>query len=495
MHRYSRPGAAWLLAALVFCLAAGRPGAQEKQRLNVLFIAVDDLRPQLGCYGDRVVKSPNIDRLAGRGTVFTHAYCQQAVCSPSRSSLMTGRRPDSTRVYDLETHFRAALPDVVTAAQLFKQNGYHTQAFGKIYHPGYDDAPSWSVPGSGPKMPRFGPEGQALLRKLRMEAMDGKPDQQQRLSRIRGLPWEAPDVADNALVDGNLADQAIQALGQVKDKPFFLAVGFALPHLPFVSPKKYWDLYSPDQIRLADNPHAPKDAPAYALHNSGELRAYYGIPRTGPLTEEQSRKMVHGYYAAISYMDAQVGRLLDELERQGLKDKTLVVLWGDHGWQLGEHGLWCKHTNYETSTWAPLIMSAPGQRAPGKKAGGLVEFVDLYPTLAESCGLAPPPGLEGVSFRKLLDEPEREWKKAAFSQYPRQVPGVGRVMGYSVRTSRYRLVEWSNPDRNFREYELYDHRNDPNENVNVAKLPEYAAAVEELSALIKNGWKAALPPR
>jgi arylsulfatase A-like enzyme len=324
--------------------------------------------------------------------------------------------------------------------------------------------------------------------------MDGKPNQQQRVSRVRGLPWEAPEVADNELVDGNLADQAVQALGQIKDKPFFLALGFANPHLPFVAPKRYWDLYKPEQIRLADNPDAPKDSPAYAVTNFGELRAYHGIPKDGPLTEEQARKMIHGYYAAVSYMDAQVGRLLDELDRLGLKENTLVVLWGDHGWQLGEHGLWCKHTNYETSTRVPLVMAVPGQKAPGRKSGGLVEFVDIYPTLAESCGLPLPEGLEGTSFRKLLDEPDRTWKKAAFSQYPRQVPGTGRVMGYSVRTQRYHLVEWSNPGKTFLEYELYDHQNDPNENVNVAKRPEYAAAVEELSGLLKGGWKAALPP-
>jgi arylsulfatase A-like enzyme len=421
--------------------------------------------------------------------VFERAYCQQAVCSPSRTSLMTGRRPDTTKVYDLVTHFRTHIPDVVTLPQHFKNHGYHAQAFGKIYHGGYDDPPSWSVPHTPGGGRNFGPEGRVLMARLRQEVRTAGGDP----ARLRGLPWEAPDVPDGELNDGALADRAIRALNEIKDRPFFLAVGFHKPHLPFVAPKKYWDLYSDADIRLAENAFAPKDAPPYALHNSGELRQYHGIPSNGPLTKEQARKMVHGYYAAISFMDAQLGRVLDELDRLGLREKTVVVLWGDHGWQLGEHGIWCKHTNYETSVHSPLIVSVPGQRTAGRRTPALVEFVDIYPSLAELCGLPLPEGLEGTSFAPLLRNPGRRWKKAAFSQYPRSIPGHGRAMGYTVRTDRYRLVEWRALSGDFREYELYDHWIDPQENVNLAKQAEYADTVNEVSEMLEAGWRAARP--
>lgn len=472
-----------LLLALASLMAFG--SGQDPDRLNVLFIAVDDLRPTLGCAGDPVVKSPNLDALAARGMYFNRAYCQQAVCSPSRSSLLTGRRPDSTKVYDLVTHFRTALPDVVTLPQLFKQNGYQVQSFGKIFHPGADDPPSWTAPHRESKVPGFGPEGLALLRKLIEEAPAGGKD------RVRGLPWEAPDVADDALTDGATATMSLEAMEAVKDKPFFLAVGFLKPHLPFVAPKKYWDLYAEASFKLASNPAPPRDAPTYAATTWGELRAYHGIPPTGPLPDDQARKLIHGYHASISYMDAQVGRLLQGLDRLGLREKTVVVLWGDHGWQLGEHGFWCKHTNYEVATRAPLIVSAPGMKAAGKTCDALVEFVDVYPFLAERCGLTPPPGLEGTSFGPLLDRPDAPWKKGALSQYPRGIPGHGKAMGYALRTPRYRLVEWRAKD--YVEHELYDLETDPGENVNLAKKPEHADRVRELSALLAGGWKGLRP--
>ncbi|MBI4663855.1 MAG: sulfatase [Verrucomicrobia bacterium] len=477
---------------LLLLLTLSLAGAQI-QKPNVLFIAVDDLRPELGCYGHPVVKSPNIDRLATRGLVFNRAYCQQAVCSPSRSSLLTGRRPDSTKVYDLVTHFRTALPDVVTLPQFFKQHGYHAQGFSKIYHGGYDDPPSWSVPHWTPRKPGWGPEGLAIQNRAIKEAkaagkLPAKPQ-----NRPRGPAWEAASVGDSDLPDGATADKAIECLRELKDKPFFLAVGFLKPHLPFVAPKKYWELYSDKDIRLADNPFPPKDAPVYALHNFGEVRAYHGIPAKGPLTEEQTREMVHGYWASVSYMDAQVGRVLEELDRLGLREKTVVILWGDHGWFLGEHGLWCKHANYEDAARAALIVAAPGQKAPGQKTKALVEFVDIYPTLAELCGLPKPDGVEGTSFAPLLSNPNRTWKKAAFSQYPRNIPGVGQCMGYSIRTDHYRFVEWAVPKKNFVEYELYDHLADPKENVNLAKQAQHAETVKELAAMLKSGWQAALP--
>lgn len=459
-------------------------------KLNVLFIAVDDLRPELGCYGKAIIKSPNIDRLAARGLQFNRAYCQQAVCSPSRTSLLTGRRPDTTKVYDLIKHFRTELPDVVTLPQLFKLNGYHSQGLSKIYHGSLDDTASWSVPHWVPGGPNYGPAGQ----KMHQERVAKAKKQAQPAVKIKGPPWEAPDVSDNGLADGKTADKALELLHELKDKPFFLAVGFLKPHLPFVAPKKYWDLYTEKELKLAPNPLAPKDCPPYAPHEWGELRAYVGMPSQGPLTDEQARTMIHGYYAAVSYTDAQVGKLLDELDRLKLRDKTIVILWGDHGWQLGEHGQWCKHTNFEEATHAPLIISVPGQKNAGKKTDALVEFVDIYPTLVELCGLPMPDGLEGASFKPLLDDPSRPWKKAALSQYPRNIPGQGKGMGHTLRTDRYRLTEWAVPGKDFRAYEFYDYQSDPQGNENLANKPAFAGKVKELAELLHGGWRAALPP-
>jgi arylsulfatase A-like enzyme len=427
-----------VVLVLVPVFASVTLAAEQSEGLNVLFIASDDMRPELGCYGAKHIHSPNLDRLAARGTTFLHAYCQQAVCSPSRSSLMTGLRPDTIRIWDLSTHFRDNVPDVVTVSQHFKNHGYHAERLGKIYHTGHgnrDDAVSWSRSTKHPSAPRYGPEGSAHLRRLLTAAKAQGIDLKDNRRRPRGLPWEAPEVADNRLTDGMIADNAIRLLKELKDGPFFLAVGFLNPHLPFVAPKKYWDLYDPDSIRLANNPFAPQGAPSFAMTNWGELRKYYGIPAEGPLSDEQAQWMIHGYYAAISYVDAQVGRLLDALERLQLADKTIVVFWGDHGWKLGEHGGWCKHTNFELDVRVPLLISAPQQKRPGSTTHALVEFVDIYPTLCDLAGLPKPEALEGWSTAPLMDDPELPWKTAAFSQYPRSTDGK-RLMGYSMRTDR-----------------------------------------------------------
>jgi iduronate 2-sulfatase len=449
---------------------------------NVLFIAVDDLRPELGCYGRDHIKSPNIDRIASRGMTFNRAYCQQAVCSPSRSSLLTGTRPDTTKVWDLVTHFRVALPNVVALPQHFKENGYFVQGLGKIYHPGFDDERSWSTPWQTPKAPNY-----ALVRTPEVKDED-KP-----AKRKAGPAFESADVADNFFRDGMVAEQAAATLRELgkKSEPFFFAVGFARPHLPFVAPKKYWDLYDPAKIQLAPNPYHPKDAPEYALPNSSELRNYLGIPAEGPIPDNLARQLKHGYYAAVSYMDAQVGKVLNELDRLGLRKNTIVVLWGDHGWKLGEHGEWCKHTNVENDTNAPLLLSVPGMKHAGAHTDALVEFVDVYPTLAELAGLPLPGHLEGTSFKPLLDDPKRRWKPAAFSQYPR-----GPRMGYSMRTDRYRFTVWVGRADHSRidAIELYDHRGDPQENVNIAKLPENAELVKRLMEQWRRGWQGAKPP-
>jgi arylsulfatase A-like enzyme len=449
--------------------------AAPKKRPNVLFFAVDDLRPELGCYGVAGIKSPNIDRLARRGMVFERAYCQQAVCSPSRTSLMTGARPDSTKVWDLVTHFRKAMPEVVTLTQHFKQNGYFVQGMGKIFHPGYDDERSWSVAWQTSKAPAYaGGKGPG-------EKDEDKPKQK------GGPAYEAGEVADDFYKDGQVANLAVQTLRELKSKkePFFLAVGFAKPHLPFVSPKRYWDMYDAAKIPMAANPYRPKDAPEFALTNSGELRNYPGMPREGAIPPELARTLKHGYYAAVSYMDAQVGKVLDELDRQGLSENTVIVLWGDHGWKLGEHGEWCKHSNVENDTNAPLLMAAPGMKAAGKHSRALVEFVDIFPTLAELAGLPLPAHLEGTSFKPLLDNPARAWKKAAFSQYPRGQ----KLMGYSMRTERYRFTVWvgRNDHSRIEAVELYDHHTDPQENTNIAK--QQPKLVGELMEQWRAGWQ------
>lgn len=482
-----------MLAAIGLGLTAATAFGQQKERRNVLFIAVDDLRPELGCYGHPLVKSPNIDRLAQGGLLFTRAYCQQAVCNPSRASLLTGLRPETLKVLDLPTHFRDVYPDALTIPQHFKSQGYFTQRFGKIFHVGHgnrDDALSWSVRAPRVSVPAADrPADVANAAAPVAAAASGRNAS----LHANDLPYESRDVADNALPDGVIADQAIEALQQAKDRPFFLAVGFHKPHLPFVAPKKYWDLYHPDQIRLAANPHHPQDAPAYANNDAGELRNYKGMPKKGAIPDDEARRLIHGYYACVSYTDAQIGRVLAELDKLGLREKTIVILWGDHGWQLGEHATWCKHTAWETATWAPLIISVPGQKTAGTRTNALVEFVDVFPSLVDLCGLPMPPGLEGLSFKPLIEDPQREWKTAAFSVWPKKIPGQGDGFGRALRTDRYRLVEWSVPGKEFTEYELYDHQTDPQENESLAKKPEHRQLVEALARQLHAGWQAALP--
>lgn len=489
-----------VVIALLSAIAAPLGAGEFAKKRNVLFIAVDDLKPAIAAAGDRYAKTPNIDALAQRGTVFTRAYCQQAVCSPSRSSLLTGRRPDSTKVYDLVTHFRKALPDVVTLPQYFQSHGYYAHGVGKIYHGGYDDPPSWSVPWEGTKGKSYGPEGLSIQAKAKANEKANEKSKSKNQDKARGPAFEAPEVDDATLNDGWTAERAIAILKEraVGDKPFFLAVGFVKPHLPFVAPKKYWDLYDPDRLPVVpQDATAPKDAPAFAATSWGELRAYEGIPKTGEVPRETAARLIHGYYAAVSYMDAQLGRVLGALRDHGLDDNTVVILWGDHGWHLGDHGMWCKHTNYEQATRAALVMSVPGQKAVGRTCERLVEFVDIYPTLADVCGLPQPLGVEGFSFSPLLDEPSRPWKVAAFSQYPRGSKETGPLMGYAVRTDRYRYVEWRKreSESNVLARELYDLKADAGETANIAAEPGNSAVVQELSKILASGWRKNSPPR
>ncbi len=482
-----------LMAAACVMSAVAMAGPKP----NVLFLAVDDLRPELGCYGRANIHSPNIDRIAKAGVVFTRAYCQQAVCSPSRSSLLTGTRPDTTKVYDLETHFRKALPDIVALPEHFRKNGYFVQGMGKLYHSGLDDPPSWSAPWTSPKATHAAYATEAnraiVARKVAETKAQKAAGKKPTRARDYGPAFECADVPDTTFHDGALAEMAVAALREIgaKKQPFWFGVGFIRPHLPFVAPKKYWDLYDPAKIELAPNPFRPRNAPEYAVQEGGELRTYDGVPK-GHLPDDMARTLRHGYYASVSYMDAQVGKVLDELERLGLKESTIVILWGDHGWKLGEHDAWCKHTCTENDANAPLLVSVPGMKTAGSRTDALVEFVDIYPTLADLAGLPLPSHLEGASFKPVLDDPKRPWKPAAFNQYPR-----GKLMGYSMRTDRYRFTMWVDAKDHSKvdAVELYDHQADPQENENIVARPDMAATVEKLTAQLRAGWKAALPPR
>ena len=464
-----------------------RGAAAKKRRPNVLFIAVDDLRTQLGCYGQEQMISPNIDRLAGRGIVFERAYCQEAICAASRCSLLAGVRPDTTRIYGLQTPLRKGMPDVLSLPQHFKQNGYTTISLGKIYHHRSDDLVGWSKKPfreRGKWRGRGYLDGESIRR---MREADAKKTPKQR--KGIGPAFEGPDVKDGDYPDGVNTEYALAEMRRLAGKPFFLAVGYYKPHLPFNAPKKYWDMYPPGKIELPGNPLAPKGAPRFALTNWGELRQYLGIPKRGKCDDDLARKLIRAYYACVTYVDTLIGRLLDELNRLKLTDNTVVVLWGDHGWKLGEYGCWSKHTNFEYDTHVPMIFAGPGVKG-GTRTKALSEFVDIYPTLAELCGLRVPEHLEGTSLVGVFRDPARAWKTAAFSQYPR-----GRIMGYSMRTDRYRYTRWQQrAGGKVVAVELYDHKKDPGENVNVAKDAAYAAAVKELDAQLTAGWKAARPP-
>lgn len=436
----------------------------DDRKPNILFIAVDDLRPQLGCYSVKSMHTPNIDRLASQGTVFERAYCMVPTCGASRASLMTGIRPSRNRFVNYLTWAEKDAPGITTLNTQFKKHGYYTLSNGKVFHHPTDNAVGWSEPAWRPKgIPRY-------------RRPDNRELQQQRQKqgrRRRGPAYESADVADDAYADGVVAKRSIDDLRRLKSKnqPFFLAVGFFKPHLPFVAPKRYWDLYHHERIQLPENYHVPKDAPNESIHTFGELRAYAGIPAKGPVSEETALKLIHGYYACVSYTDTQVGKLLDELDRLGLADNTIVVLWGDHGWNLGEHTLWCKHCCFETSMHAPLIVKAPDIEG-GKTTSGLTEFIDIYPSLCELAGLPLPDHLQGRSFVPLMKQPDHQWKAAAIGRFRN---------GDTIRTDQFRFTEYRSSEDNFLARMLYDHRNDPGEDVNISERERRKPVVDSLT--------------
>lgn len=454
---------------LAFALIAawnGLLGAQEK-KYNVLLIVADDLRNDLGCYGHPLVKSPNIDKLAKKGMRFDRAYVQYPVCNPSRTSFMTGLRPDTTKVLGNNVQFRTTLPDVVTLAQLFRMHGYFTASLGKIFHrgltiedvrPEMDDAKSWDHAKYFVATKR-GLEGEG-------RNMTG--------GKLAWCRWLMAEGEDEDQPDGMIAKEAIRLLNEKHKKPFFLAVGFHRPHDPFNAPKKYFADYPLERMI----PH--KDPEKRSPH------VKHAIP-TGfvfDFTDRERKEYMRSYYAGVSFMDAQVGRVLAELDRLNLWDNTIVIFVGDHGFHLGEHGWWNKSTLFELSARAPLIVWAPPMKAPAQPTERLVEFVDIYPTLTELCKLPAPKNLEGVSFAPLLDEPKRPWKIAAFTQVQR-----GKIAGRSMRTERYRYTEWDDGKAGV---ELYDHQNDPGEYQNLALSDGNAMLVREMQTRLRAGWREAI---
>ena len=492
----------WLVMVAMAVLNAivedGCSRLEAAEKPNVLLICVDDLKPLLGCYGDVVVKSPNIDRLAARGVRFERAYCNQAVCSPSRNALLVGLRPQSLGIYELSTNFRKVVPEAVTLPQYFKQHGYRTEAMGKLFHVGHgntEDPASWSVPHFQAKS-----IGYALKENAAEETREGAFFENKSPANLpRGAAYESADVEDSVYGDGRVADEAVTRLLAAKQRPgepFFLAVGFLKPHLPFCAPKKYWDMYDRSQFPLATLREPPQKAPGYAPQFGGELRNYKDMPANGAIPDDTQRALIHGYHAAVSYMDAQLGRVIAALDETGLAKNTIIVLWGDHGWHLGDHGMWCKHTNYEQAARIPLVVVAPGVTSAQRHTTALVESVDVYPTLCELAGLPAPRGvngtaLDGTSFVSVLQAPGGESgnglapppagsKESIIHVYPRS----GRI-GRAIRTARHRLVEWKQPGAptDTAEFELYDYEADPLESKNLAQdQPEVVARLRKLLA-------------
>lgn len=505
---------------ILYCSASLGLAALAAERPNILFIAIDDLRPELGCYGVSAVKSPHLDKLASEGRLFDRAYCQYPICGPSRASLLTGLRPGTLKIDEIGTYFRNTVPDAVTLPQYFKQHGYESLYIGKVFHPGQtDDANSWSRPVPLPGKGGYNagqyklPESDAIVKQRRDEALAKYGPESLREGLGGGPAWEAADAPDSEYLDGRVADGAIATLKELKGdgKPFFLGVGFHKPHLPFVAPKKYFDLYDPSKIELTKVRNAPTNGPTIAVHSSFELRSRTLVPTEGPIDDATSRELLRAYYACTSFIDAQIGRVIAALDKLGLRENTIIVVWGDHGWHLGEYGIWGKATDYEVSARVPLIVWTPDMAQRGETTRGLVEFVDVYPTLCELAGLPIPSELEGRSFVPELKDPAAPGKAAAFSQFPspalrewaarplspamRQTyfgPVIAAVeaklkqehgdrydadlfsnhlMGYSMRTDRYRFTAWlddRDPSAPPLAVELYDQQTDPNETINIA---------------------------
>jgi len=461
----------YLLAFIISLNFGSTMFAQEQP--NVVVFLMDDLRPELGCYGDPMVKSPNIDRLANEGVLFQNAYAQQALCAPSRMSILTGLRPETIGIYSLFTPLRSKYKDMVTMPQFFKEHGYTTVSVGKVYHHTTDDTESWSIHIPKESNSWVKPENLALIDSLKSAGINGN-----------GPAFECADVADEAYKDGRTANHAVEILQKVKDEKFLMFVGLTKPHLPFNAPKKYWDLYNRAQFNVPAK-LAPKDMYKLALTNWGELRGYYGIPSEGLLDDDLTKELIHGYHASVSYSDAQIGKVMQALEELDLRKNTIVILMGDHGYKLGEYGAWCKHSNFEIDVNVPFIISRETSyknRVTNKKSNALVENVDLFKTVAEACGFETP-SIEGKSLVPLLDNPNADWSKGAYSLYPRGK----NTMGFTCTNGVYRYTEWwDNKSQKAIDQELYlCKQNYMEETQNLAKDPNYSNEVLKMMKLLE----------
>ena len=462
-----------LVSHIVSNAQTGHPIAGKKY--NVLFIVSDDLNYDMHCYGNPFVKTPNLDRLTARAIRFDRAYNQYPLCGPSRASFLTGYRPDKTKVANLRISFRKALPNAVTLPQLFKNSGYYSGRVGKIFHysvpddigtNGLDDSVSWTE--------RRNPKGRDKTDQAKVTNLTPK--------RYLGsaLAYLIADGTDEEQTDGMVATDAIDMMTKHKDEPFFLGVGFFRPHCPYIAPKKYFDMYPQDQVPLPEE--RPDD-----WNNKPEV-AMYTNPLNWGLSKDKRREALRAYYASITFMDAQVGRVLDALEKLKLTDNTIIVFMSDHGYNVGQHGQWMKENLFEHAARTPLIIAVPGL-TKGKSTKGIVEFVDIYPTLTELCGLQAPDDLQGKSLLPLLQNPKKSWNRPAYTQIDRRAfpePSVKSAFGRSVRTERWRYTEW---DEGQAGVELYDYQKDPNEFNNLAMDPKYASVVKEMAVLLRKSYK------
>ena len=462
-----------IICGYLFLLLFGLISCQEKlkeqsyTKPNILFIAIDDLRPELGNYGANRIQSPSIDKLASESLVFDRAYCNVPVCGASRASLMSGIRPGRHRFIGFSTRLNEDYPGITSLPMHFKNNGYTTISNGKIYHHADDDAAAWDKVWR-PKS-QFSPRDYLLGNNIELDTKDGS----------RGYPFEKTVASDTAYKDGKIAERSIRDLRKLKEEetPFFLAVGFLKPHLPFNAPAKYWDFYDSTKIALPDNYLQPETTPKEAFHNFGELRHYSGVPKTGPVSDELANKLIHGYYACVSYTDAQIGKLLHELKVLGLEENTIVILWGDHGWNLGDHAMWCKHCNFESSLHVPLMIKVPGKTS-GQRTPDITEYVDIYPSLSELAGLPLPDHLEGESFAGAINGEQRP-NDFAISKFH---------AGVTIVKGNYFYTEYLGADDNAIARMLFDHSTDPLELENLAEIEELQATVQELHTELRANW-------
>ena len=512
----------WLLSLIVLTIFSCNSPKNDVKKPNILFISIDDLRPTLGVYGDSIAVTPNIDQLASEGMTFRQTFTQSAVCAPSRASLMTGLRPDSTRVWHLGDKFRELKPDIVTMPQHFSKFGYHTINVGKIFHNYMPDSISWDEPDLRPeqfKRPNWlNRDGETFY--ISEDVHKSQIKKRDSLLKIRpvryadgwntGPAWESADVHDTLYYDGAQTELAKRALTRLakKEKPFYMGLGYFRPHLPFAAPKKYWDFYDAEKIPLATNPNVPENAPGHTMNSMYELRHYEGFNKIGHpqsdfrMDEDTSRKLKHGYYASVSYVDALIGDLISHMKKIGIYENTIIIIWGDHGWKLGDHNSWGKMTNYNIDLKVPMIIRYPNQENRGMQTFAFTELVDMFPSLCELADIETPNYLQGTSFVPLIKDPKREWKSAAFSQFhrrPKVAADGNRYMGYSINTKNYHYIEWYswNPKTGTRgvlkDIELYDVENDPNEFVNISGDIDQNKIVETLSKQLAEGWQKAKP--